>query len=168
MDDQLNHPNAGRESGERWPARVAFGAGSLALAGAMGTDFLSVAGRHLGHPLPGAIEVVQACIVVAVSSALIGATLAGAHAAVHVFTERMPETPRAMLARLANLLGALLFAALSVGGGWLLSDTWATDERSDLLGLPIAPLRIVWLGATAFVAVIFAIRIVWPQRTAKA
>ena len=31
-------------------------------------DFLSVVGRHLGHPFAGSIEIVQACIVIAASA----------------------------------------------------------------------------------------------------
>ncbi|MFO1013915.1 MAG: TRAP transporter small permease [Caulobacteraceae bacterium] len=144
------------------PARIAYGIGAVGLVIAMAADFSSVVARHLGHPIHGSIEVVQAAIVFAISAALIGATFAGAHAAVHVITERLPAKVRAPLARLASLLGAVFFAALCVGGLWLLSDTLPGDERTDLLHLPPAPFRLIWAAATAVTAVLFAWRVIRP------
>jgi hypothetical protein len=69
----------------------AFFIGSAALLLAMSIDAVAVLGRHLGWPLLGAIELVQACIVLAASAAIIVATLRGAHARVHILTERLPE-----------------------------------------------------------------------------
>lgn len=138
-----------------WGARVAFAMGAVGLLGAMATDAVSVLGRHLGRPFVGSIEIVQACVVLSASSALVGATLAGGHAAVHVLTERLPAGLSDILARIGSLIGAALFAALAVGGGWLIVDVWSLDERGDLLGLPIVPLRIVWLFACGLTSILF-------------
>jgi TRAP-type C4-dicarboxylate transport system permease small subunit len=145
-----------------WLGRLAFYAGAVGLCGAMAVVFAAVVGRRLGHPIPGATEIVQGFIVLAASSALIAATLAGSHAAVHLVTERLPPTPRRWLARLADLLGAVLFAALCAGGLWILHDTWGGDEASDLLGLPIAPLRLLWAVGTGAASAIFLVRAVRP------
>ena len=61
----------------------------------------------------------------------------------------------AALARLSQGLGALLFAGLAAGCAWMLADTWPLDERTDVLGLPIAPERIVAILALACVSLIF-------------
>jgi TRAP-type C4-dicarboxylate transport system permease small subunit len=145
-------------------ARIAFANGAVGLFGATGVDFASVVGRRLGHSIPGAIEIVQVFMVVAASSALVAATLHGSHAAVHVVTERLSERARRWLGRIADLLGAACFAALSAGGLWILHDTWNGDEASDLLGLPIAPLRILWALATATAAAVFLVRALRPAR----
>ena len=145
------------------PIRWAFGAGAVALLLAMAIDFASVVGRHLGFPFLGSIELVQLCVVVAASAALVGGTLSGAHAAVHVLTERMPVAHQLFWARFGALLGTLFFAALAVGGAWLASDTWPGDERSELLQLPFFPFRVVWCAATALTAALFAVQIVRPK-----
>lgn len=145
------------------PAAVCFALGGVGLFAAMAVDFLSVVGRHIGLPFAGAIEIVQVCVVIAASAALVGATLAGTHAAVHVITERLPAGPRRILARLAALLATLFFAGLALGGLWLLSDTLPGDERTDLLHLPLAPLRILWCGACAAAALLFLIQVFRPK-----
>lgn len=145
------------------PAAVCFALGGVGLFAAMAVDFLSVVGRHVGLPFAGAIEIVQVCVVIAASAALVGATLAGTHAAVHVITERLPAGPRRVLARLAALLATAFFAGLAIGGLWLLSDTLPGDERTDLLHLPLAPLRLLWCAACAAAALLFLIQVFRPK-----
>lgn len=137
---------------------AALTAGGLALLGAGVVDLASVAGRHLGRPLIGAIEVVQALVVVAASISLVAATLARVHAAVHVLTERAPVGVQRALARFGALLGAAFFLALFAGSVWLLADVWGSDERSDLLGLPIVPLRVLWCLAALATAAFFLVQ----------
>jgi TRAP-type C4-dicarboxylate transport system permease small subunit len=144
------------------PVRLAFGAGAIALLAAMAVDFASVVGRHLGFPFLGSIEIVQLLVVVAASAALVGATLSGAHAAVHVITERLPPGQRQFWARVAALLGALFFALLCAGSAWLAADTLPGDERSELLQLPFFPFRLIWTAACGFTAILFAVQIVRP------
>ncbi len=143
---------------ERSARGLALAAGSLALLAAMAADFVSVIARHLGVTLLGGVECVQLCVVVAISSALIIATLRGAHASVHILTERLPPAAARLLDRVAELLGALLFALLSAGSCWMLSDTWGLDERTDVLGIPLRPARILWTAALAATAVVFLMR----------
>ena len=145
------------------PAAVCFAIGGVGLFAAMAVDFLSVVGRHTGFPFAGAIEIVQVCVVIATSAALVGATLAGTHAAVHVITERLPPGPRRVLARFAALLSTLFFAGLAVGGFWLLTDTLPGDERTDLLHLPLAPLRVLWCTACAIAALLFLVQVFRPK-----
>jgi TRAP-type C4-dicarboxylate transport system permease small subunit len=135
-----------------------FAIGSLALLGAMATDFIGVVGRHLGWTPLGLVEIVQLCVVGAISASIVVATLQGAHAAVHMITERLPPALARRLAQASDLLGAALFALLAAGSAWLLGDTWPLDERSDVLNLPIAPARIVWTGALLLTSAIFLVR----------
>ena len=146
---------------------VALATGSIALLAAMAADFISVAGRHLGFSLLGATEFVQICVVVAISSALIVATLRGAHASVHILTERLPPATARFLSRCSDLLGAILFALLAAGSFWMLSDTLGLDERTDILGAPLAPARILWTAALAATALIFLIRALGAAKTTQ-
>ncbi len=132
-------------------ARIAFVIGAAGLVVATATDALAVLGRHTGFSLLGSIEIVQCSVILAASAAMIGATVQGAHASVHIFTERMQPAAAARLARVAALLGALLFASTAVGSAWVASDLWGAYERSELLGIPLRGFRLVWIGAALVV-----------------
>lgn len=142
-----------KESGA---TRAAFLVGGTGLFVAMATDAIAVLGRHAGFTLLGSIEVVQACIVLIASSAMIFATLKGTHAAVHILTERLSAPAVALLARVAALLSMSLFILLATGCLWLVADLWNGHERTELLHIPITPLRLLQIAALLFVAALFA------------
>lgn len=138
-----------------WIFRIAVAAGTCALLAAMSVEVLAVIGRHTGRPLVGSIEIVRACVVLATSSAIVAATALKAHASVHLLTERLSETSRARLARLGDLVSAVIFAVFAAGSIWIAAEIWPGDERTQLLGLPIAPLRAYWCAAAALTAALF-------------
>ena len=121
----------------------------------MAVDVAAVIGRQLGVPLLGSIELIQACVVLAASSALVGATLAGSHAAVHVVTERLPARARGWLARCSDGLCLLFFLWLAIGAIWIAAELWHGHEATELLRLPIAPLRLVFCASLLIVASLF-------------
>jgi TRAP-type C4-dicarboxylate transport system permease small subunit len=131
--------------------------GGAALLIAVATDFLAVVGRHIGVPLLGSIEVVQAAVLVAASAAIVVATIERRHAVVHLLTNRLSPEGRGRLARLGDALGALLFAAFLAGAAWIAADMWQGHEESELVRIPFAPLRLIEIAALAAVAMIFAI-----------
>ncbi len=135
-----------------------FITGSAALLAAMSTDFVAVICRHLHVSFIGAIEIIQACVVLAISASVIAVTLTGGHAAVHLVTERLSPRWQGRLARISYGLGFLAFGALAAGEAWLYYDTHDWDERSDLLGLPIWPLRLIWTVSLSVAAVLFLLR----------
>ena len=143
---------------------ASFVIGSAALLAAMCADTVAVIGRHLGTPFLGSIEIVQACIVVAASSAMIGATVSCTHAAVHILTERLRPGPRALLKRVSNLFGAVFFGCLFVGSAWLISDLWGGHERTELLHLPLAPLRLFWCASAGLILLLFLARAILPGK----
>lgn len=125
-------------------AKACFAVGGVSLLSAMTIDFVSVVGRHLGFPIVGALELVQYCIVGIVSTAVVAATLTENHAAVHVVTERLGAAARRVLARLSDVMSLVFFLAVLAGDAWIAWELWPRDERSDLLGLPFAPMRVLW------------------------
>lgn len=118
-----------------------FYVGSFGLLAMMVVEAAAVIGRHIGVPVMGAIELVQAAIVPAACAAMLIATQRGAHAAVHMVTERLPVAAREKIARAASVLSALFFAAMCAGGTWLAIEYWDTFEKSEVLNLPFRPLR---------------------------
>jgi TRAP-type C4-dicarboxylate transport system permease small subunit len=130
--------------------------GGSALLFAMGADAVAVLGRHLGIPLLGSIEMVQAAMLVASSMAVIAATLAEKHAVVHLLVGRLRPATQSKLARLHSFLCFVFFAALTYGSVWIALDLRGGHEESELLRIPYAPLRIICILAMLAVALIFA------------
>jgi TRAP-type transport system small permease protein len=116
--------------------------GGLALLAATLLDTASVAGRNLGLPVHGVIELIQAAVLVAGGVALVMATLAGSHARVHLLLDRLAPPRKAMAERASDLVTALFFVAMLAGSAWLAADLWAAHELSELLGVPWRWLRL--------------------------
>jgi TRAP-type transport system small permease protein len=129
--------------------------GGIALLGAASIETVAVVGRHIGTPLHGSIELVQAAVLVAGSVALIIATLAGSHAQVHLLLDRVSERSRTLLNRTGSLLAALFFLGLLIGNLWIAADLWGGHEVSEIIGVPYAALRICANIALGLVSLLF-------------
>ncbi len=145
-------------------ARGCFVVGAIGLLIAMASDAIAVVGRHINFPLLGSIEIVQACIVTAASAAMVGATASRSHAAVHILTERVGPRAQDILERLANVVGAVVAIALLIGSVWIVSDLWDGQEMTELLRMPLKPLRLFWCASAALMAVLFLARAIAPPK----
>jgi TRAP-type transport system small permease protein len=141
---------------------VMFFVGSAGLLGVTLVEALAVIGRHAGIPLLGALELVQAFIVPAACMAMMIATLRGAHAAVHMVTERMPPEWQRWTSQLGALLASLFFASLTVGAVWLAADYWHGFEHSEVLHIPFRPLRMLVAVSALTLTVLFLYRAIRP------
>jgi|SRR5580704_490627 TRAP-type C4-dicarboxylate transport system permease small subunit len=139
---------------QRW----LFYVGAAGLLFAIGADAVAVLGRHVGIPLLGSIELMQAAILLASSAAIVLATVAKKHAVVHLLIDRLSPRRRSIMERVHALLGAVFFAALTVGSVWIAFDLRNGHEQSELLRIPFAPLRIVSIVAVLAVTVIYLVR----------
>jgi len=137
--------------------RLSFGLGAFGLLGAMLIDSSAVVGRHLGMPVLGSIELVEACVVLMAAASLVGTTLGHGHASVHILTQQLSAAGSARLQRVSDVLSALFFAVLALGSLVVARDLWGGDERTELLGLPLLPLRALWcVSALGIVALFMA------------
>jgi TRAP-type C4-dicarboxylate transport system permease small subunit len=135
--------------------RVSFLLGAVGLLSAMLIDAGAVIGRHLGVPLLGSIELVESCVVLMASASLVGTTLGQGHASVHILTERLSAAGRARMRRASDGLSAAFFAVLAIGSMIVARDLWGGDERTELLGLPLAPLRALWCASAVGIVALF-------------
>lgn len=140
--------------------RAAIVIGGGALLAAMATDALSVIGRYAGVPFLGAIEIVEVVVAVAAMGGLIAASLNNTHASVRILTEKLEGAPLALLKRLSSVLTTLVFAALGAGSAWLALDMVGAYEETEVLRIPILPLRVLVVATCALLAVIYALRAV--------
>ncbi|NJC04396.1 TRAP-type C4-dicarboxylate transport system permease small subunit [Sphingomonas kaistensis] len=136
-------------------ARIAFVVGCCGLLLATAADSIAVLGRHAGFQLLGAIEVVQAAIVLIAASSLVSVTLARGHAGVHILTERLKPEPRRRLAIAADIAASLTVLVLVIGSTMILADLWNGFERSELLHIPLRLLRLLMTLALVVVAIAF-------------
>jgi TRAP-type C4-dicarboxylate transport system permease small subunit len=135
--------------------RVSFLAGGVGLLLTTLLDATAVVGRHVGLPLLGSIELIRACVVIAASSALVGVTFANAHATIQIVTERLQPSARARLLRISRSICALFFVWLALGSIWVALDLWHGQEVSELLALPIKPLRLFFCASLIVVVLLF-------------
>ena len=136
---------------------ASFLVGSAGLLVAMGGDALAVVGRHTGIPFLGSIEIVQAAIVLAAASAMVAATLSRSHATVHIIIERLSPVQRDRFERFADLLSAVFFAVLAGGSIWISAELWDAAETTELLGIPLKPLRLVWAFSASLIVVLYLV-----------
>lgn len=115
--------------------------GGAALLAATMLDTLVVVGRQVGFALHGAIELIQAAVLIAGSLALVAATAADNHARVRLVVSRLGRS-RDWLDRWSELLTALFVLALLAGSSWLAIDLWHSHEVSELAGVPWRWLRL--------------------------
>lgn len=131
-----------------------------ALLGATAVDTLAMLGRQVEVPLLGAIEIVQALVLIAGSGALIVAARDRAHARVHLLLGRLPERWRERFERVHTLAAIAVYAALLAGSVWIAADLWKGSEESELIRIPYRPLRIVVIVAFAALLVQALVRFV--------
>jgi TRAP-type C4-dicarboxylate transport system permease small subunit len=153
-------PVTTRQSGGRG---FLYYAGSAGLLTVMLIESAAVVGRHLGLPVLGALEIAQAAIVPATCAAMLIAGLRGAHAAVHMVTERLPEGVRRGFGRGSSVLAGLYFSALSIGSIWLAVEYWNSFEQTEVLHVPFRPLRALVSIALVAIAVAFFAHALRPR-----
>ena len=154
--EEVSDPN---QKPMRWGEKFLFYLGAAALLFAMGVDTIAVLGRHLGLPLWGSIEMVQAAILVASSSAILSATLARKHVRVRILMDRLKGRSGIWLQRIQDVFSALFFCLLTAGSVWIFLDLRNGYEESEILHIPYAPLRIICMISILAVMVSFLRRI---------
>jgi TRAP-type C4-dicarboxylate transport system permease small subunit len=143
----------------RFGEKCLFYLGATALLFAMAVDTIAVLGRHLGLPLWGSIEMVQAAILVASSSAILSATLARKHVRVRILMDRLKGRSGIWLQRIQDVFSALFFCLLTAGSVWIFLDLRNGYEESEILHIPYAPLRIICITSMLVVMLSFLRRI---------
>jgi TRAP-type C4-dicarboxylate transport system permease small subunit len=135
--------------------QAAYLIGSAGLLIATAADAFAVLGRHVGFAFIGSIEIVQMSVVLVASSAMVAATIVGSHASVHILTERLAKPTALKLARLSDVLSALLFAIVAGASVWVASELWSGFEQTELLGIPLRWFRALWVAAAVLITFLF-------------
>jgi len=123
---------------------------------AMASDAIAVLGRHVGFTLPGSIEVFQVAAVIALSMAILLASLNDRHAAVDLVVGRASARTARALFLFGRLALMLTFALLCAGSIWVSADLWSTHEMTEILAIPLRPFRLFWIVCSGLAAIHFA------------
>jgi TRAP-type transport system small permease protein len=142
-----------------------FYIGAAGLATAVVIETIAVSGRWLSLPLHGALEIIQAAILVTACVAMLTATLAGTHATVHLLLNRLGPRPKLLLIRGASLISVVFFSGLTIASIWLTIEHWDGHEASELLHIPFRPLRILCSVSMLVIVVVFAYRTIKPRES---
>ena len=78
----------------------------------------------------------------------------------HIILERVPPGARRALTAFGALLGAAAFALLAAGSIWIAADLWNGQEQTELLSIPLKPLRLYWCASALLIAGVFLARAV--------
>ena len=145
--------------------RAAIWIGGAALLAATLIDTLAVICRHIGWPITGSIEVMQAAVLVAGSLGLVIATWEDSHARVRLVVERLSENGRRVADWLSEVATLAFVLALLTGSVWLAADLWNGHEQSELLGVPWALLRAIANICLAAVALLLVLRLTGSRKS---
>jgi TRAP-type C4-dicarboxylate transport system permease small subunit len=145
-------------------ARIGVWLGGGALVAATTINLGAVVGRGMGLPLHGAIELVQVCVLVAGTIALVRATALAAHARIHLVLDRLSPPRRELADRISALAGMVFFVALLAGSAWIQADLWNAHEASEVIGVPWRVLRLVANVGLASIAALFALQALRGRR----
>lgn len=140
--------------------RISIWVGGIALIAATAIDTLAVIGRHVGLPITGSIELMQAAILVSGALGLVIATIVQSHARVRLFIDRLSPSGQVLADRISDALSLILFTGLLVGSAWLSLDLWDAHEQSEILGVPWRWMRLFANACLFIAAASLALRIV--------
>ena len=149
-----------------FPLKIVIWIGGIALLGATAVDTFAVIGRHVGLPVPGSIEMMQAVVLVSGVIAILVATIQNAHARVKLVVDRLSPAKRSIADRFSNLLTLLFVASLLFGSTWIAWDLRGAHEQSELLGIPWMALRVIASAVLLATCVVLAWRVVFGNKPA--
>ncbi|CDO34912.1 TRAP transporter small permease subunit [Novosphingobium sp. KN65.2] len=141
-------------------SKIVIWLGGAALLAATAIDTLAVLGRHLGLPVTGSIELMQAAVLVSGSIGLLVSTIYRSHARVRLIVDRLPPSWRSIADRCSDGLTLLFVLALLAGSVWLSVDLWNAHEESELLGVPWRVLRLFANACLLAICAVLTLRIV--------
>jgi hypothetical protein len=88
--------------------------------------------------------------------------LKDSHAVVRLLLANVSPHVAALMQRI-NAFGATLFLlALTAGSAWILREMWTSHEETELLLLPLRPLRVL-IVATLLATTILFLRKIWRR-----
>ena len=125
----------------------------------------NIAFRLSGHIIPGSYELAEAIIPVIAGVAVLVATLFGSHVAVDLVAERFSARVQRRLVMAMACVGFMYWLVLAYSSALTALRNTKLGENTELLGLPVTPLRWFWVAVCCCVAAYLLIALLVPQRS---
>lgn len=118
--------------------------GGVFLIFAMLLLMTNIFGRFTHTVIPGSYEMFELVMAIPVTFALVHAALQKAHVVVLLIVSRFPPRLGAAAEILVSFLSLAIWVLIAWGGSHLAYEN-GLIEKTDVLGIPYLPVRIVWL-----------------------
>lgn len=138
--------------------------GAFALLALLALIVGNVLLRTAGYIIPGSYELAELIIPVIAGIGVLAATLCGAHVAIDVVTDRLGRKARRRIALAVSLAGALYWLILTGSGAAIALRNTRLGEYTEVLGIPVSPLRWTWVAVCCCVAVYLAASVLYGAR----
>lgn len=120
--------------------------------------------RLTGQIIPGSYELAETIIPIIAGVAILAATLCGSHVAVELLVERFSTNTQSRLAVAIALVGALYWLVLAYSNAIVALRNARLGEYTELFGMPVSPLRWMWVAVCCCVAAYLLIVLIKAQR----
>lgn len=133
-------------------------AGGIFLIAIMGLTVGNVIYRFFGRTILGNYELTELMIVVVVGFALVYAALRQRHIVMRMFVSRLSQRAQTITEIIASMLGAAMLGLLAwVTVSLMLGRGFVGEGTTDLIGIPIFPVKCIWAFALLLFFLIFVI-----------
>ena len=114
--------------------------------------------RGFGGVIAGTYELIEALIIVVVAGALGYTELENSHVSVRIVVSRLSQRAQGIFGSFIYLIGTGLWVIIIWAGIEILSKRWLAEE-TELLSVPILPLRFVWILGLIFLCLVLLINL---------
>jgi TRAP-type C4-dicarboxylate transport system permease small subunit len=119
----------------------------------------TVIGRAVRVALPGTFDLVETLVVVGIAFALVYGQLQDRHLRAEIAIERLRGRVKSGIESFVGVLNLFYWAVLLYAGAAMFSDKWGKGEATELLKVPVAPFRAVWVFALIVMCLLLIFRL---------
>jgi len=121
---------------------------------------ISVVGRAFHISLPGTFDLVETLVVVAIAFALVYGQLEDRHLRADIAIERLKGRVRSAVESFLGVLNLAYWAILFCAAVVMMWRKWGTEETTDVLNVPVAPFRGVWVFALIVMVLLLVFKLI--------
>jgi TRAP-type C4-dicarboxylate transport system permease small subunit len=121
----------------------------------------SVICRAIHISLPGTFDLVETLIVVAIAFALVYGQLEDRHLRADIAIDRLKGRVRSAVESFLGVLNLVYWVTLLCAAGFMMWRKWGAEETTDVLNVPVAPFRGVWVFALIIMVLLLVFKLIY-------
>jgi TRAP-type C4-dicarboxylate transport system permease small subunit len=119
----------------------------------------TVVGRAVRVALPGTFDLVETLVVVGIAFALVFGQLQDRHLRAEIAIERLRGRVKSGIESFLGVFNLFYWAVLLYAGAAILGDKWGKGESTEILKVPVAPFRGVWVFALVLMCLLLLFKL---------